>query len=107
MQPSIELVSAILSKKVKLVEPEQYNMLNIMFNSIDGRLINLHEFAHRCKEWVMSRNGFYAVWYDVDFKSFQCSITNEITCFVDDDSFQADTEPEAIFKACQWILDNK
>ena len=69
--------------------------------------INIYELAHKCKEWAIS-NG-YNLWsgyapkdkkFAVNFYLIKENI--EIDC----DESLADTEPEAIFKACQWILDN-
>ena len=68
--------------------------------------INIHEFANKCKEWASNKlklsvqsakgyNGWYInvnSWNDSTFKSKRFD--------------NIDTEPEAVFKACQWILDN-
>lgn len=71
--------------------------------------INIHELAHKCKEWA-TKNDY--------------TITLEQTVYVDALVYTATirgrsynikttklsfygTEPEAIFKACQWILENK
>ena len=65
--------------------------------------INIYELAHKCKEWAKS------VYNNIDFMVYgrgQC----DLTIFTQPDdikyNFNADTEVEAIFKACQWILDN-
>ena len=67
--------------------------------------INIHELAHKCKEWVSSKE------YKMD-SGTNCLIGySASTCrsMTDDEwtVFQADTEPEAIFKATQWVYDNK
>ena len=66
--------------------------------------INIHELAHICKDWAWNkhlitiRSGFaeFGAWSNfshnhISFVSMNIPLT----------------EPEAIFKACQWILDNK
>lgn len=55
---------------------------------------NIYEFAHKCKEWAAS----------LGFNVSSNLVTTMITSDKHRELFQADTEPEAIFKACQWIL---
>ena len=61
---------------------------------------NIYELAHRCKEWAAYRHECF-------INIFQKTSYNKYTAKLDGKVFQSDTEPEAIFKACQWILDNK
>lgn len=71
--------------------------------------INIYELAHKCKEWAYKEGfiidtGFHK-YYINQFKAncygWVCSNINI------KQHFNECTEPEAIFKACQWILDNK
>lgn len=68
-----------------------------------GSNINIYELAHKCKEWAFN-NGYYLNIYndaiDVVLKK-SCKIVENIT----DGSFKY--SPTLVFKACQWILDNK
>lgn len=62
--------------------------------------INIYELAHKCKEWAISK-GFithsvrnlkeYVVYLSGDFRE-------------PSDDFRCNSEPEAIIKACEWIL---
>ena len=70
--------------------------------------INIYELANKCKEWALA-NG-YNLWsgyapkdkkFAVNFYLIKENI--EIDC----DESLADTEVEAIFKACEWILKQK
>ncbi len=63
--------------------------------------INTYELAHICKEWVYKQkviissskaNDAYLAILDYD------GVTDSTSTFI------ADTEPEAIFIACEWIL---
>jgi len=71
----------------------------------DEEIINIHELAHKVKEWaikieyqLISFQGFNKKWYaDIEWEQHVRRKK----------SFSASTEPEAIFKAGQWILDNK
>jgi hypothetical protein len=82
---------------------------------IEWSYINIHELAHKCKEWALIRghclqscihdNGSYEGVYCV------CEILTPIygsSSLFDAllKTTDAETEPEAIFKACQWILNN-
>lgn len=81
------------------------------YESSRKRYINIYELAHKCKEWAS----------ELEFEISSCTYkaTVEYNCRQDEDddrrlfwksdyeTFSSDTEPEAIFKACQWILDNK
>jgi len=58
--------------------------------------LNIYYLAHKCKEWAAPQG------YNVSSNL----VTTMITSNGYREMFDADTEPEAIFKACQWILDN-
>ena len=77
---------------------------------------NIYEFAHKCKEWAYTNkyrlssgqhrlNTKQEHYINNQIASYFCSvyyITNDDS----DIQIDANTEPEAIFKACQWILEN-
>ena len=79
-----------------------------LFNWSDGSYgrwsnleVNIYELAHECKEWAISKEWIlhevrnlkeYIIYFGGDYRE-------------PSDDFRAETEPEAIFKACQWILD--
>ena len=76
---------------------------------------NIYELAHKCKEWA---NKFSHKEEVVDKQVKLLSYTDRFGghCRIKlfpaqpdetDVSFHADTEPEAIFKACVWILKQK
>ena len=69
--------------------------------------INIYELAHKCKEWAYSQG--YILFSKIRLNSSLAS------CYFDTmgkhdyedgyhNDFRAETEPEAIFKACEWIL---
>jgi hypothetical protein len=74
--------------------------------------INIYELAHRCKEWAVmlhpNKQAFssYPRWGN--FKDYLETNGRYYICqhLVSGAQFEAETEPEAIFKACQWLLDN-
>ena len=72
--------------------------------------INSYELAHKCKEWAVNLSpnkhalSSYPRWGDIrNYKKINGSY---YICqhLVSGAQFEAETEPEAIFKACQWIL---
>lgn len=81
--------------------------------------MNIHELAHKSKKWAIkidikdSINNYILVSFirSNGLYSEVLLCEQHPTCYVDTkcpvEEFCADTEPEAIFKACQWILDNK
>ena len=59
--------------------------------------INIYEFGNKCKEWV-NKQGYWAnSGYD---NKYYCMLRD----MPDNQWFYADTEVEAIIKACEWIL---
>jgi hypothetical protein len=90
--------------------------------------INVYELAHKCKEWATEfgyyiSSGYSDMEYDGDScePNYKIYATINLRCgyhsynskydrddWSEDISFDMNTsEPEAVFKACQWILDNK
>lgn len=84
--------------------------------------INLYELAHMCKEWAYKNNGMivsknHRTWEKISLSDNQSDYTDDWEAIgyvytgnpanTLTNEFICDTEPEAIFKACQWILDSK
>lgn len=68
----------------------------------------IYHFSNKCKEWAENKG------YIIFSKNKECliysieEVYDVIECLNQyEDYFEADTECEAIFKACEWILDNK
>jgi len=70
-----------------------------------GSDINIHELAHKCKEWALTEDYVVVSRSRYKLEGYDCDIYTKDDHCIDD--FESDTEPEAIFKACQWILENK
>jgi len=93
-----ELLSEVLGKTVS---NPRFATSDIMLRYSYGtgfQEINIYELAHKCKEWAKENNIIVS--------------SNQYSVLVTDNSnirelFKAHTEPEAIFKACQWLLENK
>lgn len=59
--------------------------------------INIYELAHKCKEWAIKNDFFIFSGYNGNYNCFVNHSGNR---------FFGDTEPEAIFKATQYIYNN-
>ena len=123
---SKELLSTVLDNEVpyqvkvhKIIIKN--NSLNYFYNSKDSggglfeanEYINIYELAHKCKEWAVNLSpnkhalSSYPRWGDI--RNYKKTNGFYYICqhLVSGAQFEAETECEAIFKACQWILDNK
>ena len=69
-----------------------------------------HCLSNKCKEWALSK-GYILMSKPRTSSSFAtCVFCKNGKCDYEDDlwnDFRAGTEPEAIFKACEWILNQK
>ena len=69
--------------------------------SAKEKKINIYELAHKCKVWAYTAIepcGIIASNFAEKGNAFLK------TGGIDDRYFYANTEPEAVFKACEWIL---
>ena len=111
---STKLASTVLGKEVtkcSLINKAR-NSINISyfedkedFNTI-YREWSIYEFAFKCKEWIFSKGYSQLSGKDGIYEKgqgFVCSV-GSTTLLIKD--FYADTEIEAIIKACQWILED-
>lgn len=69
--------------------------------------MRLYELAYRCKEWAYI-NEYLLDSRVVESKGSCFIMTSPISGKEDvDKTIIADSEPQAIFKACEWILKNR
>ena len=112
---SKELLSKVLKESVLSIRPYieddtvHKNIIMYECGKNTYGLIGIYELAHECKQWALN----YMV--DKEIQSTGCIISSWIhtggkghaRILVIDENFIADTEPEAIIKACEWIMENK
>lgn len=100
--PSKELISEVLSKEVEEERFIDSNSLTYV-NSGIYEDINIYEFAFKCKEWAFDK-GFVLKSYK---KQGAFSGTYHYAIDINDKicEWLANTEYEAIFKACEWIME--
>ena len=106
---SKELLSEVLNQNVTSVYKQQgqyrYTTSNTNGAWVSGSDVpfpNIYELAHKCKEWAHTL-GFMVQSYLYNTKARADLLSS---CDVDE-KFIADTEPEAVFRVCEWILKDK
>lgn len=106
---SKELLSEVLGYKISkayIEDTQSVKYLNVFLDGDDTGIydsINIHELAHKCKEWAY-KQGFLLNSDSLGYCLHGCYEEDIIKV---DQEWKSDTEPEAIFKACEWILENK
>ena len=105
--PSKELLSEVLGENVTSIQELSSDAIFggrqawITSKSHDCA-INIHELAHKCKEWAFQHN--FIVNSELHYHKGCCSIYDSNGDCLNGKGIFEDTEPEAIFKACEWIL---
>jgi len=122
-----ELLSEVYGFKIlKLKRLDDIRILNMEFcgwavicedSDNDFLITSLSELATKCKEWAYNKKLTLITWNENihGFGEWQCIVckrtsvnaTSKINQGRVHFEFGIATEPEAIFKACQWIIDNK
>lgn len=101
---SKELLSEVMGQEIR--ELGTIIIDDLSYFSVFWRAINIYQLAHKCKEWAWD-NG-----YGMNITRSLLHDMYGTTIFYKNGAFSssgglADTEPEAIFKACDWILKEK
>ena len=102
---SIELLEAIRTNDYKVLAidvDKEDNKIGYLLSNKQWYWINIYELAHKCKEWAIL-NGGYNIWSSGYGK--ECYIDGRRFKEFENIRFLAASEPEAIFKACEWILE--
>ena len=73
------------------------NEFIVAHSNLGMKMVNIYEFTFKCKEWANITKGKYlSSGYNEFDKKWEAMMMQY--------TFPADTELEAIFKACEWIL---
>jgi hypothetical protein len=111
----------IITKELlrKILPKETENLSDDFIFYIDGDYIifrdegetlfeyNIYKFAFKCKEWDLSKGYSQLSGKDDIYEKgegFVCSVGSSTLLIKD---FYADTEIEAIIKACIWVTEDK
>jgi hypothetical protein len=112
--PSKELLSAVLGvTQVTDLKIRDNKLFYTSYNNpsiSNWKAINVHELAHKCKEWAISKGydvlsggleaGLYSCYIDYAAKRYTLLMTPLYHTF-------EDTEFEAVIQACEWVRSNR
>jgi hypothetical protein len=113
---SKELLSEVLEEEVGSFEIKNNALIYTIKLCFGYKTINIYELAHKCKEWAWD-NG-YSITIKRYKDGYQCILDFEFTFNLSNSNktghirnwtgiVNSNTEPEAIFNACQWIYNNR
>lgn len=106
---SKELLSEVLEEEVIdiILFANEYELKNNVFKSLP----NIYELAHKCKEWAFKYRYMIDSNISPTFKEVNTGIVGTSLIYnlnnMESKRFQSDTEPKSIFKACEYIMENK
>lgn len=103
---SAGLLSEVLGKNIlghQTVVDKDNEIFTIAKEIGECEYINIHELAHKCKEWA-NKKGFILKSSTLEYFA-DCDIKTINNNDYEPNPYMTDkTESEAIFKACEWIL---
>jgi hypothetical protein len=111
MPISKELLSEVLGCKLDIdeqLQPNEIEYIEKVGSRLYYRYINIYELANKCKEWAYTKNYFLFSGHGAI--SASCEVNHRTASpgkINPQEIVLADTESEAVFEACQWILENK
>ena len=114
---SKELLNKVLNIEIVSYQMKQKNILAYEYNKVSknqwsgktfcNRSINIYELAHKCKEWALSKGYIInsGATTSNDWSSTIYKVIKENPYIKELSHTWGQSENEAIFRACQWILD--
>ena len=107
MKVSKELFEAVMNIKINKLEIDDFDYIWINIDRTDlSRVDSINNFFFKCKKWAIEQKYYIRSFEGKDGSGYA---TPEEISISGDMNFQlnADSEQQAVFDACQWILDNK
>jgi len=110
MSISKELLSEVLAQptKIDIYSIEKYNNNALIYkwkSSIDNSevtaVINIYELAHKCKQWALKSK--LNILLTVEFRIEDVLV--RLIRYDLDEYFTAQSEPEAVFKATSYVME--
>ena len=103
---SKELLSEVLGFEVYEYYIQSVSLTCAKVNGSSLTTINVYELAHKCKEWLYSKGYSVSILLRVNGLN-QIILASGID--MDERYKSNEKEPEhiLIFKACEWVLENK
>ena len=107
---SKKLLSSVLGLKVKKIKYHldgEYDPCLLIHYKCGSLLLNIYELTHLCKVWAIEKHNIIlgTKVYDKDLYVVIAMENNEYSTFIRKN--KNTTEEKAVFKLCQYILDNQ
>lgn len=99
--PSKELMSEVFGDFIRQVWECDGKIYTKSNNFLEE--YNIYELAHKCKEWALTQGYTVQSYTNTHF----CEATLHGVDVEINPNYFGDSEPEAIFEACQWVLENR
>jgi len=106
--PSKELLSTVLGINIEshiLLSKDNRSIIYAEISPIGGSIIsdiNIYELMHMIKEYIKSQNLMIIVYHHLDTVAVEI-VQNQKSIYTSP-GMSVYTEPEAVTKACEWIL---
>ena len=103
---SEKVLSEILNKKVFDIIQTTRGEIEVGFSTKEKQynFINIHEVVHECKEWLVRKDLMITIYYHIDTVAVSIMYNGEK---YSSEQMSVLTESEAIFKACEWVLEQQ
>lgn len=105
---SKELFETVMNEKIMYyrVEIDEIEYDYVKVNRHNPLIMDVNDFFFMCKDWALKQNiSMYSYIHELNGG---VEIAPKKKCnWLDNKRFKADSEQQAVFDACQWILDNK
>ena len=110
MNISTELLTEVLGKKAYWTKMFGNNYIEVHYDQERYMpvfdTINIYELAHKCKRYMYEKGWLFQVRTGNELSVVDIANSEKRELFFRK-QVDANTEPEAIFKACEWILKQK
>ena len=103
-----ELINAILDDEIKDIYFAPNGRFFETWNGVIDNRVNINDFFFMCKEWA-NKNEYRLLTGSHDYNNqIICNIYKDFD-YIDDycEQIKSESEQQAVFDACQWILENK
>ena len=100
---SKELFEKVMKVELAGFSINEENVIGYTFNKIGYFEISVDTFFFKCKEWALNEGYWLMTWkhkIGAGCKIFSGHLNIRV-----DERLDADSEQQAVFDACQWILD--
>ena len=100
---NIELLSEVLNEDIIDFNVEDNELIYNVNYDHTRSFINIYELAHKCKEWALNKDYLIdsSHGYEISTATPILGIGGNVMTI---GTLESTTEPEAIFKACEYIL---